>query len=152
MEAKEKKALMGNFKLFVMWHNKCPWLLSQLQLNCIISGQLHLDSSWKTEYLSSTKSYATPVYLWTSDVESRQKLNTVFSIKKKKRVSILIGYHLPRKRSGKILHVLRIGTSKIVLSEKHEFEHSLFCVFRFITLRFYFFFSKSNVILGRKKR
>lgn len=84
MEAKEKKALMGNFKLFVMWHNKCPWLLSQLQLNCIISGQLHLDSSWKTEYLSSTKSYATPVYLWTSDVESRQNLNTVFSIKKKK--------------------------------------------------------------------
>lgn len=86
-------------------------------MNRITSGQLHLDSSWKTEYLSSTKSYATPIYLWTSDVESREKLNIVCSIKKKKkRVSILIGNHLPRKRSGKILHVLRIGTSKIVIS------------------------------------
>ena len=68
-----------------LWHNKHPWLLSQLQLNRITSGQLHLDSSWKTEYLSGTKSYATPIYLWTSDVESREKLNIVCSIKKKKK-------------------------------------------------------------------
>lgn len=53
-------------------------------MNRITSGQLHLDSSWKTEYLSSTKSYATPTDLWTSDVESREKLNIVWSIKKKK--------------------------------------------------------------------
>ena len=48
----------------------------------------------------------------------KRKIKYIYVLLKKKRASILIGNNSPRKRSRKILHVLRIGTSKIVISEK----------------------------------
>lgn len=51
-------------ELCVVWDNKCPWLLSQFDLDTVTSDQKHPDMNHTTQYFRASKSYATEVYFY----------------------------------------------------------------------------------------
>lgn len=58
-EAKKNTVLNDTSELCVVWDNKCPWLLSQFDLDTVTSDMNHT-----IQYFKASKSYATEVYFY----------------------------------------------------------------------------------------